>query len=243
MIRAIRLASILVLCSLAIGSVQAQQRLGVVVQSATYDPVKHEVDVRFYNSSKHDVTAYNYSLRMDYADGTSRVEDRGTEFQVSQEFGNYLFLAGATKDQTIPEPPQSKTVTRVVGTVDVVVYDDRTAEVVNEAAFNRLIARRSATARAVQKIEDILEQALSATDPPAAALTELDNLRKTYAAKEGLKNTEDGAMEHQLRSTIANLNRLRGGKSLTLEQLKAYIAHLERESNAVNLHSQVRRLS
>jgi len=50
---------------------QSDYGLGVVAQSATYDPVKQEIAIRFYNSTRHDVTAYHYSLRIDYADGTT----------------------------------------------------------------------------------------------------------------------------------------------------------------------------
>src|SRR5215469_7420366 len=94
-------------------NLRASSDLGVMVQSAAYDPVKQEIAIQFYNSTRHDVTAYNYSLRIDYADGTSRVEDRGSELAHDPTYTGFFLHAGITRDEKLYDP-QPKQVNRVV---------------------------------------------------------------------------------------------------------------------------------
>jgi hypothetical protein len=213
--------------------------LGVVAQSASYDPAKNEIAIRFYNSTRHDVTAYNYSLKIDYADGTSNLEDRSSELAVDPTYEGFFLHAGSTRDEKLYDP-QPKQVTRVVGVVDVVAYDDGTAEVANEAAFNRLVEDRKAQVVARQKVNELLKQSFSAESPGEYALNKLNELRKTYVDKGLRRDVQDAAMLDQLHMTIQNLSQF---GPLTSDRLHEYIKQRDEGLPAMKFHSELRRIN
>lgn len=213
--------------------------LGVVAQSASYDPAKNEIAIRFYNSTRHDVTAYNYSLKIDYADGTSRLEDRSSELAVDPTYEGFFLRAGSIRDEELYDP-QSKQVTRVVGVVDVVAYDDGTAEVANEAAFNRLVEDRKAQVVARKKVNELLKQSFSAESPGEYALNKLNELRKTYVDKGLQRDVQDTAMLDQLHMAIQNLSQF---GPLTSDRLHEYIKQRDEGLPAMKLHSELRRIN
>jgi hypothetical protein len=246
MIRAIRLVRILVLCSLAVGSVQAQQRLGVAAEArlgASPLTGKPSVLITFTNASRHDVTAYNYSLRLDFADGSSRLDNRGTRFELSQLMGNQLFVAGTTRVEDLFELSDilKKDVTRVVATVDMVAYDDASAEVVNEEAFHRLVETRKAEAIAMERINEVFTQALSAKNPQQAALDGLKMLSDAYTPKDKAPNMQEAEMARELRYATQNIRR--GSGTIPLEQFQSYAKFHGDRLALTKLHSNVRRIS
>lgn len=216
------------------------QQLGVVVKSATFDPAKQEITIRFYNSTKHDVTAFNYSVRVDYADGTSNLEDRGLDLAVNPDYRGFLLLAGTTREEKVEQSFPNKAVSRITAFTDMVVYDDASAEVLNESAFNRLIQRRKARVVATQKLTEILRQTLSADEPGKAALSELDRLKNTY--KSGPTSDADSAgMVEQIQLAINDLNERFHGP-LTTGRLQAYIKEHEDRVPVMKFHSELRRV-
>jgi len=227
--------------------VNVSHNLGVVVQSARYDTEKRSVIIKLLNTSRHDVTAYNYALRIDYADGTSGLEDRGRAFEVSQTDGNDLFIAGTTREENLFEFGYGKAVSRVVATVDMVAYDDGTAEVVNEAAFNRLVESRKAAAVAMEKISAIFKQALSAGNPPQAALDELLKLNEIYAAQkhdaQAVAVGSEMSMETGIELHVAIENIRRGSGTLRPDQFQEYIHHHDDRLAAMKVHSELRRIN
>jgi len=216
--------------------------LGVVVQSASYDPVKHEIAVRFYNSTRHDVTAYHYLLRIDYADGTSGVEDRATELAIDPTYTGTFVHAGSTHDENLLELPQPKEVTRVVGLVDVVAYDDGTAEVENEVAFNNMVERRKARVVASQKMNEILRRSLSAENPGQDALSKLHELIKIYVDKGLQRDEQDAAMMDQLQMAVRDLGQPQWGP-LTSDRLHEYVKRRDDRLPAMKFHSELRRIN
>jgi hypothetical protein len=216
--------------------------LGVVVQSASYNPAKHEIAIRFYNSTRHDVTAYHYLLRIDYADGTSVVEDRGTELAVDPTYTGTFLRAGSTRDEKLYEVPQTKQVTRIVGFVDVVAYDDGTAEVVNEAAFNSMVESRKARVVASQKVNEIVRQSFSANNPGQDALSKLHELIKVYTGKGLQQDVQDAAMMEQLQMAVRNLGQAQFGP-LTSDRLQKYIKQRDEGQPAMKVHSELRRIN
>jgi hypothetical protein len=241
----IRLASILALCSLAVGSAQAQQRLGVAAEARLgTSPLtkKPSVLVTFTNKGRHDVTAYNYSLRIDFADGTSSLDDRGTEFEPSQLRGNQLFVSGATRVEDLFELSDilNKNVTRVVATVDMVAYDDGSAEVINEAAFRRLVESRKAEAVAREKVDEVLKQALSADDPQQAALDGLKKLAETYAAKKD-RAPEESHINAEIQFTIINISQ--NHRKTSRDEFQSYLEYHEDRLALAKVHSNVRRIN
>ena len=198
--------------------------------------------MQFYNSSKHDVTAYNYSVRLDYADGTSSLEDRGTEFDLKPEFANYLFRAGTTFDEHQYDP-QTKGVTRVVATVDLVVYDDQTTEVVNEQAYKLLLARRKAKAQASQRINDILKRALAAENPVEAARLELERLAAAHPPN-AKADAQEAALIQELHFAIENIThglRPLSPTPLSPDQFQAYVKSHDERLAELKLHAELRR--
>jgi hypothetical protein len=221
--------------------------LGVVVQSARYDTEKRSVIIKFLNTSKHDVTAYNYALRIDYADGTSGLEDRGRTFELNQTHGNQLFIAGTTREENLFEFGYGKAVSRVVATVDMVAYDDGTAEVVNEAAFRDLVESRKAAAVAMEKISAIFKRSLSAENPPQAALNELQKLNATYATQkhdaQAVAMGTEMSMEMGIELHVAIENVRRGSGTLRRDQFQEYIRYHDDRLAAVKVHSELRRIN
>jgi hypothetical protein len=62
--QALRLASILALCSLAVGWAQAPPaRIGAVVQTWKYDPLTNTVTLKIVNNSHKDITAFNIAIK------------------------------------------------------------------------------------------------------------------------------------------------------------------------------------
>jgi len=131
-------------------------------------------------------------------------------------------------------------VTRVVGVVDVVAYDDGTAEVANEAAFNWLVERRKAQVVARQKVNELLKQSFSADSPGEYALNKLNELQKTYVDKGLRRDAQDAAMLDQIHQTIQNLSQF---GPLTSERLHEYIKQRDEGLPAMKFHSELRRIN
>ena len=56
-------------------------------------------------SGARNVTAYNYSLKIDYANGTSNLEDRSSELAVDPTYEGFFLRAGSTRDGRIRKCP------------------------------------------------------------------------------------------------------------------------------------------
>lgn len=218
--------------------------LGVVVQSAEYDPAKDEITVRFYNSTKQDVTAYNFSVRIDYADGTTRLDDLLRELPPGETDPRLTFVAGTTREEKLPQfgqfGVQHPQITRVVSVVDMVAYADLTAEATNEAAFNRLLEHRKADSAALQEINDALKRSLSAENPPKAALAELEKLAKKCTPKGNTGNALEAAMGLELGGTIQNIRRASG--TVSIAQFTEYVKDHDSRLAAMKTNSELRRI-
>ena len=201
--------------------------------------MKQEIAIRFYNSTRHDVTAYHYSVRIDYADGTTQLEDRASELAVDPTYTGFFLRAGNTRDEKLYDP-QAKLVTLVVGVVDVVAYDDGTAGVANEAAFNWLVEHRKAEVVARQKVNELLKQSFSADSPGEYALNKLNELQKTYVDKGLQRDAQDAAMLDQIHQTIQNLSQF---GPLTSERMHEYIKQRDEGLPAMKFHSELRRIN
>src|SRR5258707_7508134 len=146
--------SIVVLCvSPFIPSVRASPPIGAVVQSWHYDPLKTVLILRVLNISHKDITAYDISMTVKYADGTTNFSEVRTDFlplmatmqggaddNMRRQFGNGTFEAGTSRDDTLGDQP--KQVVDVTATLDVVAYADRTADMQNEPALDHLVGFR-----------------------------------------------------------------------------------------------------
>src|SRR4029077_474916 len=188
---ALRLAFALVVALCPIASLAQSPPLGAVVQTWNYDPVAKVLTLHVLNTSHKDITAYNISLTIKYADGTTAFAESTKDFSplmatmleagsdgyMRSNCGNGTFAAGGSRDDTFAGQP--KDITDVTAILDVVAYSDSTADVQNERAFNRLVVMRRGRALAAQKVTEVIRQVLNdpkISTPSAAAAAELTRL-------------------------------------------------------------------
>ena len=168
--RKIILPLALILLAVSAGSwAQSPPIVGAVIQTSHYDPQTKTMTIRILNTSRKEITAYNLSLTLTYADGTSSHGEGGPDFMnliVNGLPGR--FAAGTTHDEVTPEP---KDVADIKAVLDVVIYADQTAEVQNERAFKQFVAMRQARVLAQQKVNEVINQAFAdrRKDPADAA--------------------------------------------------------------------------
>jgi hypothetical protein len=185
------LVSLLLLSASAFASrsLRASPPIGAVVQSSDYDAVKGVTTVHIVNTSHKEISALNLSFHVNYPDGrVSGPAEFGLDFLEGIIQGIGGFAPGAVHNQEFPgqEGP-------VQATVDMVVYADGTADVLNEPAFKWLIAGRKASVRAMQKVDELLNNALAdpaEQHPSARVVAELKSLVATVELQ---KTTDDGA--------------------------------------------------
>jgi hypothetical protein len=169
-------------------SLRASPPIGAVVQSSDYDAVKGVTTVHIVNTSDKEISALNLSFHVDYPDGrVSGPAEFGLDFLEGVIQGIGGFAPGAAYNQEFPgqEGP-------VQATVDMVAYVDGTADVLNEGAFRRLVARRKANVLAMQKVDELLNGALAdpaEQHPSARVVAELKSL---VAAMEQQKINDEG---------------------------------------------------
>jgi hypothetical protein len=231
----------LILLVSAVGSwAQSPPIVGAVIQTSHYDPQTKKVTIRILNTSQNEITAYNISLTVKYADGTSGDGDLGADFMnliVNGLPGR--FAARATHDEVIPEP---KDVADIKAVLDVVIYADQTAEVQNERAFKALVAMRQARVLAQQKINEIINQALAdpGKDPADAAATELKRLADVLNGRRNIPTDNPEAwVKGDLYQASEQIRNKPGGGKADREYLKQMVKSGENDIAAITPHTQV----
>jgi hypothetical protein len=224
-----------------------------------YDPQTHVVTVVLENTSQKDITAYQFTARIDYTDGTSSLTNNFRQFFVEKKYHDLMLLPGASKNEVLvllPGAtkdellPVAKDVTNVSISVDLVAFSDLSADVQNEAAFSHLIAVRKAEAMATRRVDEVIRQSLTTSSPSQIALTELERLSKVYNAKiEGrseVESAENLYMRLQLSEAIAAL---RGAPQAASEQnvtesvyLENFVKPREDRAAATELHAGLTRV-
>jgi hypothetical protein len=196
----------LILVLLLSSQVARSGPIGVEVQSANYDPIKGITTIQIVNTSPKEISAINLSIRVTFPDGTITplgANEFRIEFLEGIIQGKGGFAPGAYHTQEF-----SGQAGPVQATVDMVAYSDGTADVLNERAFKRLISDRKARARATQKVNELLNQALAdpAAEHPSATVAA--QLRSLVAAIRQQTITEEGAANYAsvLQSAIQNLD-------------------------------------
>jgi hypothetical protein len=180
--------------------------IGAVVQSVDYDATKGVTTVHILNTSHKEISALTLSLRVTFPDGTVSAPGAsvfGLDFLEGIIQGKGGFAPGAIHSQEFPGQAGP-----VQATVDMVAYADGTADVTNELAFKTLIANRKAKVRALQKVDELLNNALAdpaEKHPSARVAAELGAL---LTATDQQKTTEEGAAnyEAELKGAIQDLN-------------------------------------
>jgi hypothetical protein len=166
---------------------------------------KKMVMMRVENTSGKDINAYNISIRLKYADGSTDYADGSpsTPSEHMEMFGivpmNGMepksFAAGTSKDDLIYQ--DDKEVSDVEAVADVIVYTDDTAQVQNERAFKQLMAVRKGELLALQQVSETIKRVLAdGTANPGDAVTEeltrlVLGLHKKHTAPEEPENNEE----------------------------------------------------
>jgi hypothetical protein len=182
--QAIRLASILAICSLLVARGQnVAPRIGAVVQDTHHDPVKGVVTFSILNTSNKDISAFSLLVRLVHPDGTVGTHEYGNDFLpfMAENQGKGAIAPGATFAIDVPLGQQQ--IQSASATVDLVVYTDDTADVLNERALASVVAQRKGWIFGYQRANELLQKALADSSDPHPSITvaaQLKALAKQY---------------------------------------------------------------
>jgi hypothetical protein len=179
--------------------------IGAIVRGYDYDSAKRVTIIHLVNTSQKEISALSFGLQTTSADGTVSPPG-GNEF--SLDFVNGIaqgkggFAAGATFDQETAQPGPLK------ATIDLVAYADGTADVLNQRAFESLIAGRKARVSALRKINELVTKALADPNEKQPSRTVLAQLQSLLAANR--RHPIDGSTAYggELQNAIQNLTNL-----------------------------------
>jgi hypothetical protein len=159
--------------------------IGAEVQSSNYDQVKGITTVRIVNTSQKLITAISVSLRLAHPDGTISISQYGGDFLpfmayaaasgIPQQQGNGGLAPGAVFAMEVPTGQQLVQTTSA--TVDVVVYDDATADVLNEPVFRSFTLGRKGRVLGLQRAAELLQKALADPNDPHPSITVAGQLK------------------------------------------------------------------
>jgi hypothetical protein len=186
MIRTVILGLLVAVC--AVGS-WAAMPIGAIVQSSEYDAEKKAVTVHILNTSQKDITAISLTVRVTNPDGTVGSSGFGTEFLdgivASIERGHEISPGSshgiAPGGTFVQEVPQSGPVTNPRATVEVVIYADGTADVLDETQFREIVMQRKGEMLAIQRADELIAKAIADptnAHPSASVAAELKALAK-----------------------------------------------------------------
>ena len=175
---------------------------GLVVEKWKYDPETKILSVKLVNTSGKVITALGVSITHKFTDGSTDELPDGQMSGWSGEnwIGGWIdnemrkgtptegmfadsvgFLPGAVKYDT---QQQLKDVVDVKVTIYYVIYADCTAEVGNKEAFSMTMSQRKDELAGLEKVRDILQQALAdPIDPVGTARVELGRLSDALLRK------------------------------------------------------------
>src|SRR5579863_1032286 len=162
--------------------------IGAVVQSSNYDSAKAVTSARIVNTSRTPITAISLSVRVTHPDGTVSVYQYGGDFT---PFMAYAATSGTPQQSsgalapgttfTLDVPMGQQSVETVSATVDVVVYDDGTADVLNEQVFRSIAAARKGRMLGLQRAAELIQKALADPNDPHPSITVAAQLKALAA--------------------------------------------------------------
>jgi hypothetical protein len=250
------LAVILAFTSCAFGqTTSSKPPLTAIAIDWTYDPQPKTLHLHLANNSNKDITAYSIAISTKYADGSADTNVDGTpaflsafgtdmlggliNFQLastSQEpqHGNGTFAAGTSQYHDISE---TKDVSGITTVVEMVTYADATADVKNEQAFRRMMARRKGELLAMEKVDEVIKRALAtSTDTPiSAALAELTPLFVDVVGKSHSPEDPEGNQESELRMAVSSLQQMQQSKRATTTEREYLTRYVEEQEKRIAL--------
>jgi hypothetical protein len=237
---------------------QAQrQKTGLVIQSWKYDPETKHLALKLVNLSGKSIIAYNISDSDGSTDLYGRPKSPGAHLEDSLGVLINAQMSGKELPTDRPNGPLAGGATRslilgakdisVKAVVDLVVYADATAEVLNEHAFSQIVAMRKGHLIAMQRVSKVIKQVLAdptTTNPGAAAV---EGLRQELVESEKHNNPEvsEGNQTVALQSAVADLERSQWKYLRVAERdyLKQYVENMDKRITLTAPHCQLQRVN
>jgi hypothetical protein len=149
----------------------------VEVQGSRYDAARQVVTLDLLNSSHKEISAYSLLVRVIRTDGTASAWEYGGDFLpfMSENNGNGTFKPGALLAVDVPVGQQQ--IQSTSASVDVVVYADGTADVLDQEMFATIISKRKGAMLGLQKANELLTTALADPNDPHPSLTAVEKIK------------------------------------------------------------------
>jgi hypothetical protein len=180
-------------------SLRASPPIGAVVQTWHYDPQSNMVTLKILNTSHKDITAFNIAIKETYANGRAEQHElleeligkiiaakelQGTAGEESfrKRYGDGAFHPGELRDEPMPVQPGLSDYQAVI---DVVTYSDGTADSANDAALERIVDGRKASAASQKMASEIIKTALADPNDPDPAMTAARKIQAQASARRG----------------------------------------------------------
>jgi hypothetical protein len=205
------------LFALALPTVYAQDHpphMGVAIQNTEDNADKSVTIVHLVNVSGKEVTAFNISANQKLPDGKISPPSANSY----DLLGGYLSSGKAfSPDSTYDAQVGHSDGTTLI--VDVVIYADGTAQVLNQDGFKRLIDRRKVRFQVLEKVNEAIEKVLAdpaAEHPTAGVVAQLKAVLDDEEKKadidsngriQGNASPSESELENQIRDLTRYVNR------------------------------------
>jgi hypothetical protein len=227
--RVLRLVSVFALCLLSVAfapaSLGASPPIGAVVQTSQYDAAKGIVTFSVLNTSHKDISAYSMQVRITHSDGTVSTWEYGGDFLPYMiATGGGAPAPGATFKIDVPLGQQQ--VQTASAFVDVVVYADATADVLNEQVFMSIISARKGRMLGLQTASELLQNALADPNDPHPSIivaAKLRALAEKYETNPSKGNEDEGLGLLDAATNISNAPKSTGRSEKEDGYLRALI--------------------
>lgn len=223
-------------------SLQASPPIGAVVEGSHYDSVRQIVTFDLLNTSHKDISAYSMQVRITHPDGTISTWEYGGDFLPFMiETGGGAPAPGAAFKIDVPLGQQQ--VQTASAFVDVVVYADDSAEVLNEQVFKSIISARKGRMLGLQKANELLQNALADSHDPHPSITvaaKLKALAKKYETDPPKGDEDEGLGLIDAATNISNAPKSSGGRSEKEDSyLRALVKIHEKRISLLMPHTQL----
>jgi hypothetical protein len=209
----------LLLCAF---SLRASPPIGAAVQDSHYDAQKGIVTFSILNVSRKDITALSLQVRVIFTDGTLRIFEYGGDFlpfmiylaEEGHPTAEGVRAPGAVFAMDVPLGQQE--VQSASAIVDVVVYADDTADIINEQIFKSIVSQRKGRMLGMQKANELLQKALAdptVTHPSVTVAAQLKALAKEYQTNPPAGGTHESLGLLDAATSISNAPKSPTGRS------------------------------
>lgn len=222
-------------------------RPGPVGAIATVEKLDRQTNtalIRVLNTSQKDIAAFSVSIDAVYADGKKVHSEKMFDYGPLVIERNGALHPNQVNEQAaawtiIPGNPLKEVEAQVV----TIVYADRTADVRDEEAYQRIVDHRTQFARTLQKSAEILSNSLANTAAQHPAMNAASDMRSLLQQKPSsssgqIDKTFLGVLINELQSAQEEASRLGVTER---EYLNRRLTKLQRDANLHASYSDIRR--